>query len=430
MELMAMTTKDFPTVLEIKDPVHGYVHLSQTEKALLDLRAVQRLRGIKTPAGIFLVFPGADCTLLGSLLGSLYVTETFFHYLDGELEDILRARISTILLKIASGPWSNVMEEYLTTRGFDKKRLIRLILEDSVVGDVIQNSEFSKDELISYIDSGVPLRGLKVDLQTIPINPGLIDSLLRDAYFAGVEYAQIEFHRLFTQTRIVKNRLAFVRSSLFTLEAYLSAAMTMYDAVYFHKTVRAAELMLLRMLEEGGSHFLPSLPTDVAMFLDTDDITYHYELLTVDENAPEGLRNARDLFTAFVRRYLPKVASMRSISNPEFFEKVSTIDGLYKLECEIAEDAGIDPRNVYVDFPDRASVYYHPGKFSLHDLFLFERGTRGYEFWRVSEMSEIARTFNRLMWPVRVYTTRGYRSRVKRSADRLLESFDQSGITD
>ncbi len=419
--------KAFQTVLEIKDPLHGYVQLTGTEAALLNLRTTQRLRGIKTPAGAFLVYPGADCSLLGSLLGTLYVTNTFFEYLDAETDEILKARMVAMLFKIASGPWSNVMDEYLSVRGFDKNRMAKLILESSTVGDVVQDSEFTKAELCDLIDRGVPLKGLRIDLNKVPINPGLIDSLERDAYFAGVEYAQIEFHRLFTLTKIIKNHLAFERGSLFTLESYLSAGIMMYDAVYFHKTVRAAELLLLRMLNEGGVHFLPSPDKEIDLYLEADDVTYHDTLLNVDDDAPEGFRSAGDLFTAFVDRYLPKLASSRAISDADFLEKITTIDGKYKIECEIAEDAGIDPKHIYIDIPDRPSVYYYPGKYPLDELYLFERGTRGYEFWKVSEMSDIARSFSRIMKPVRVYTSRGYRSRVKRSADKILESFDQPG---
>jgi hypothetical protein len=119
--------------------------------------------------------------------------------------------------------------------------------------------------------------------------------------------------------------------------------------------------------------------------------------------------------------------SSRAISDPTFLARLSTADGIFEIEKEIADDAGIDPNNVYIDFPDRASVTYYPGRYNLEDLVLFERGSSGYEFWKLTDMSPMARSISRILKPVRVYTTRGYRSKLKKSADAVLESVDAAG---
>lgn len=424
-----MTLNEFPSVLEIKDPLHGYIHLSELEKQILDLRATQRLRGVKSPAGVHLVFPGADCSLLGSLLGTLYVTEVFIEYLGGELEEVLKARLTSMMFKLTKGPWANVLDEYLDVRGFNRIRMANLILDSTSVSDVIENSTFSKNEISDMIEKGVSIKGVRLKLLNTPLNPELIDEIERDAYFAGVEYAQMEFRRLFTQTRIAKNKIAFERGALFTLEAYLSAGITMYDAVYFHKTVRAAELLLLRILDEAGSQFLPSPDKEIDEYLDYDDVSFHGILSKVSDDDSEEMKTACSMFRDYSRRYLPKHASSRAISDPEFLQKISTPDGLYAIESEIAEDADIDPKNVYVDYPNRKSVTYYPGRIPLDDLVLYERGTKGYEFWPLTELSAIARSFSRLMKPIRVYTSRGYRAKVKKSADKILESVDVPGAT-
>ncbi|MFX1580305.1 MAG: hypothetical protein ACFFBJ_11700 [Promethearchaeota archaeon] len=141
----------------------------------------------------------------------------------------------------------------------------------------------------------------------------------------------------------------------------------------------------------------------------------------------EELQIANSIFDDFRRRNLVKLASSRSISDPTFLNMLATVDGIYGLEKEIADDAGIDPKNVYIDYPDRASVTFYPGRFGFQDLVLFERGSSGYEFFLATDVSLIARSFSRILKPVRVYTTRGYRAKVKKSADRVLESTDSSG---
>ena len=139
------------------------------------------------------------------------------------------------------------------------------------------------------------------------------------------------------------------------------------------------------------------------------------------------MRSANRIFSEHSKRNLIKLVSTRAISDPTFLSKLSTPDGLYDVERGIAEDAGIDPQNVYIDFPDRPSVTFYPGKFDLDEVVLFERGSSGYEFWKVTDSSPVARSYSRILKPVRVYTTRGYRSKLKKSADAILESVDVAG---
>ncbi|TFF91959.1 hypothetical protein EU545_02460 [Candidatus Thorarchaeota archaeon] len=422
-----MPITDFPAVIQIKDPIHGYVSLSAVEKDIMDLRISQRLRYIREPAGLSLVYPGADISLMGRTLGFMHMTEIFFEHLDGGLDEVQNGRIAALLLMLACGPWGNVIREYLEVRGTDRKKLASMIVELTPVGEKIEANGMDRKEVISLVAKGVPLKSLHMDLTSCSINPELIDDLWRDSYFAGVEYAQLEFRRLFNATRLAKNKLAVERTSLFTLESYLSAAANMFDAVYFHKTVRAAELMLLRVLDVAGSQILPMPDEEPDRFFLCDDLTFMHQLLNLESDATEEMKEANRIYGDFNKRYLIKLVSSRAISDPAFLAKLGTADGLYEIESEIAEDADIDPRNVYIDFPDRTSVTFYPGRFNLDEIALFERGSSGYEFWRVSDMSPIARSFSRIMKPVRVYTSRGYRSKVKKSADQILESVDASG---
>ncbi|MFW9960622.1 MAG: hypothetical protein ACFFDV_06375 [Candidatus Thorarchaeota archaeon] len=422
-----MPVTDFPSVLQIKDPIHGYIGLSEVEHELIDHRMSQRLRYIKGPAGLSLVYPGADIALLGRTLGFLHMTRIFLEYLGGTIEEIQKGRLASYILMLANGPWSNVMEEYLTVRGSNPLKITKTILGKTDVGNIIEKHGFSKAEIRDVIERGVPIKSVKLDIKNCPINPELIDDLERDSYFAGVDYAQLEFHRLFDATRITKNKIAVERGSLFTLESYLSAAVNMFDAVYFHKTVRAAELMLLRVLDEAGSQIFPSPIDNPLEFFKFDDLTFLTRLLNVSPEESEEIKTANRIFSDYNKRHLIKMVSTRAISDRAFLNKISTPDGLFSVEQEIAEDADIDSHNVYIDFPDRASVTFYPGKFDLDEIALFERGSSGYEFWKLSDLSPMARTFSRILKPVRVYTTRGYRSKLKKSADKVLESVDAVG---
>ncbi|MCK5390354.1 MAG: hypothetical protein KAJ36_07680, partial [Candidatus Thorarchaeota archaeon] len=336
-------------------------------------------------------------------------------------EEIQKGRLAALLRMLVNGPWSNVMDEYQTGRGASPLKLTKAMLDSTPIGDVVEKHGYARSEIQDVLEKGVPIKGLRLDILNCPINPELIDDLARDSYFAGVDYAQLEYHRLFGATRIAKNKIAVERTSLFTLESYLSAAVNMFDAVYFHKTVRAAELMLLRVLDEAGSQLFPAPLEETMDFFKCDDLTMLHRLLNIESDESEELRSANRIFLDFNKRYLIKLVSERALTDPTFLKKLTTPDGMFSIETEIAEDAGIDPKNVYIDFPDRQSVTFYPGKYDLDDIALFERGSSGYEFWKVSDTSPMARSFSRILKPVRVYTTRGYRSKLKSSAEKVLE---------
>ena len=424
-----MPVTDFPSVLQIKDPIHGYIELSDVERDIIDMKISQRLRYIRSPAGLSLVYPGADISLMGRTLGFLNMTRFLLEYLGATPEEIQKGRLAALLRMLVNGPWSNVMEEYQTVRGAPPLKLTKVLLESTPVGDMVKKHGYTKNEIQDVLEKGVPIKGLRLDILNCPINPELIDDLARDSYFAGVDYAQLEYHRLFGATRIAKNKIAVERTSLFTLESYLSAAVNMFDAVYFHKTVRASELMLLRVLDEAGSQLFADPLKDPMDFFNCDDLTILHQTLNVEADQSEEIRSANHIFIDFNKRYLIKLVSARALTDPTFLKKLSTPDGIFSIETEIAEDAGIDPKNVYIDFPDRPSVTFYPGKFNLDEIALFERGSSGYEFWKVSDVSPMARSFARILKPVRVYTTRGYRSKLKSSADKVLESVDTMGST-
>ncbi|TXT55967.1 MAG: hypothetical protein BAJATHORv1_30351 [Candidatus Thorarchaeota archaeon] len=411
--------------LEIKDPIHGYVSISDIEKDILDLRMAQRLRNIKAPTCIHLVFPGADPSLFGHVVGVIHVTDVFMDYLGGDVNEIQAGRLTALLLILGRGAWENVMEEYLAIRGISRTKVLKLAIEGTELGDVIEKSPLTKIEVIDFLEKGVPLKSVRVNLLENPINPTLVDRLERDAYFAGVEYAQLEYRRLFASTRIAKNKIAINRGALFTLESYLSAGANMFDAVYYHKTVRAADLMLLRILELAGTELVPFPTDDIEAYIRFDDISFHDVLLHAGPEDSEEMQEAGKIFREYRKRNLIKLAAQRSVTNADFLKKIATPDGLYKIETEIAEEADLDPSNVYLDYPDRLSVMFYPGMHPLDDLVLFERGSRGYEFFSLPETSQVARSFYRVLKSIRVYTTRGYRTKLRKVAEQFLESIDE-----
>src|SRR3989304_9611242 len=58
---------------EIKDPVHGYVYVTENEKKIIDSYPMQRLRRLRQLAGSEYVYPGANHTRFEHCVGVMYL---------------------------------------------------------------------------------------------------------------------------------------------------------------------------------------------------------------------------------------------------------------------------------------------------------------------------------------------------------------------
>ena len=97
---------------EIKDPVHGYIYITNVEQGIIDTFPFQRLRRIRQLAGAEYVYPGANHTrfehslgvmyLAGQLCDNPHVTEILS---DDESQMI---RIAALLHDVGHGSFSHI----------------------------------------------------------------------------------------------------------------------------------------------------------------------------------------------------------------------------------------------------------------------------------------------------------------------------------
>ncbi|MEM2118767.1 MAG: hypothetical protein QW840_01440, partial [Candidatus Bathyarchaeia archaeon] len=58
---------------EIKDPVHGYIYITEQEKNIIDSFPVQRLRRLRQLAGSEYVYPAANHTRFEHSVGVMHL---------------------------------------------------------------------------------------------------------------------------------------------------------------------------------------------------------------------------------------------------------------------------------------------------------------------------------------------------------------------
>ena len=125
---------------EIKDPVHGYVYITEAEKNLIDSYPMQRLRRLRQLAGSEYVYPGANHTRFEHCIGVMFLAGQVLDnpnisrvVNDDEVE---ACRISALLHDAGHGPFSHVFE-HLLIADLEKTHedITSWIIEKSEVGD-------------------------------------------------------------------------------------------------------------------------------------------------------------------------------------------------------------------------------------------------------------------------------------------------------
>jgi len=250
----------------VRDPIHGDIKLTGSIVDLLETPEVQRLHSIKQLGFAHLVFPGAHHTRFEHSLGSCMIASQIASLLKFNTTETQLITSAALLHDIGHGPFSHTLESILLERfGVDHVDLTeQLILEDyeifqphekpfvhaPTVHHVLENHSINSNDIVRIIRGKPSKPSYLSQLLNSTIDVDQLDYLMRDAYYTGVAYGMIDLQRLLQTIMIHKGNLTMMRKGVNVVENILMARALMYSSVYFHKTVRIAELMLSRALEE------------------------------------------------------------------------------------------------------------------------------------------------------------------------------------
>ncbi len=188
---------------EIRDPIYGFIELSEGELKIINTSLFQRLRKIKQLAMAYLVYPCANHTRFDHSLGVYHIASLMAErVLQGKENEERRriVRLSALLHDVGHGPFSHVSEELL-----EKYASIptneREKIHEKITAKLIENNTELKN-LLSVDDRksivGL-LSGTKVDVSLMrgivsgPLDADKMDYLLRDSYFCGVNMGFLTF---------------------------------------------------------------------------------------------------------------------------------------------------------------------------------------------------------------------------------------------
>ena len=420
----------FKESAELRDPVHGYVYANELERKIIDTETFQRLRRIRQLAGCHLVYPGGQHSRFEHVIGAMYLAGKVGEVLDMKSADFSSEeakdlRLAALLHDVGHGPFSHMFEEVMAERTqFTHEDMTQKIVLKSEVGDLLEKHGVSKRGLSELaVGKARTRRRYLNDVIGGGLSVDIMDYLLRDSYFTGVEYGKVDVRRIINSFEVIEDKLAIGQAALFAFEALMIARYEMFRAVYFHRTVRAAELMLVKsmILADKALH-LTDLSLENYLSL-TDEVTL-YRIRNMSTGSDPELKRARNLADDYSRRKLLKCVFERSVQQKDKFVNSIFNSGKIRqqLANEIASDAGVEVEDVFVDVPTAPSVPISSTRESFDQITLvrnLEGGGKESYGLKLGEMPLIG-TIAGFMDIMRVYTSEEHRTRVEKAVRRTF----------
>ncbi len=235
----------------INDPLHGFVTLpSALVYDVVQHPYFQRLRRIRQLGMSEWVYPGATHTRFHHALGAMNLMVKALDTLRGKGVEITdeekEAAILGILMHdIGHGPYSHTLE-YTLAQGVNHEDISIMLMERMNIefGGALRlaidifRGDYHKKPFLHQLISG------ELDMDRL-------DYLMRDSFYTGVSEGIVGVDRLIHMLNVKDGDLVVEEKGIYSVEKFLVARRLMYWQVYLHKTVIAADALLVSILQRA-----------------------------------------------------------------------------------------------------------------------------------------------------------------------------------
>lgn len=402
--------------LEIIDPIHDFIRVYDYELPIIENPIFQRLRRIRQLSGAHLAYPSAQHTRFEHSLGVMHIASQAGFVLNekGYLnsDDVQVLRLSGLLHDIGHGPFSHLFEEIIQEKKISHEDYGEKIIIQSEIGDILSQTGFDK-RLVAEIAFGESKFRYLNEIVSGILSADMMDYLLRDGYFTGAEHAKVDHKRMTQSFDVHRKRLALERSAIYSFESMMHSRYQMFKAVYFHKTVRAAEVMLLEALRLSDDEFgFASFNLDEFVKL-TDE----YVLSAIISSRSPKLRRAREFALDYQNRKLLKCVYERFLTSP-----INLKDNrVNEIRAEISKKSKVKEHEIFVDRSVTPSIPLAPSKNESKSIILIvdENGRSKAREMPISEIPVVS-AISGFMNILRVYTHQKNRKKVEIAAKSIL----------
>jgi len=377
-------------VAEIRDPVHGYIRITEEERAIIDSPFLQRLRRIHQLAGAYMVYPGGVHTRFEHVVGTMHVAgliaESIADKANLDEEQIQELRLAALLHDVGHGPFSHLFEEVLTEKtGLGHEDISQRIVLESDIAEILEKYGVSPKRMSLLCVGKQKTHAFMNEAIAGGLSADIMDYLLRDSYFTGVEYGKVDIHRVIHSLDVMGDHLVLDQAALYAFEALLIARYEMFKAVYFHRTVRAAELMLAHSMALADEELGLTNISRIDAYLKLTDEVVVYRLTSLPRKN-QRLRLARKLAEDYNDRRLVKCVFEKVMQRKDrVVEKIFSQKRFRnELIGDIARQAGVDEASIYVDVPTTPSVPHTYTRQALNSITLVSEDYSGKHSEKIS----------------------------------------------
>jgi HD superfamily phosphohydrolase len=299
--------------MNIRDPIHGTIAVSDSEKPVVDCRFFQRLRHIRQLGFGDLAFPGATHTRHAHSLGAMHAATRLFDsvfaraaLLAPERDRLRQAvRMAVLCHDLGHLPLSHASECIAPRRSAlglpawvpgDRKAqashedfTVRLLLDSeltpiltralapaSVTPEAVAGLVLGADPPggPAFVAGGLDYGPLLRQIVSGELDADRMDYLLRDSLFTGVTYGRYDLDWIVENLLPVaidsRVHLALAKAAIFGFEDFLLSRFHMFVSVYFHHTSVNFDEMLRRFYLEAPGEL--TIPADPDRFVECDDV--------------------------------------------------------------------------------------------------------------------------------------------------------------
>ncbi len=234
----------------INDPLYGFVTIEGSLLiGILEHPWFQRLRRIKQLGLSHFVYPGAQHTRFQHVIGAMSLGKQAVENLEAKgieisAEEKEAVCAALLLHDIGHGPFSHTLEKVLV-KGMHHEHISLHLMH-------LLNQEFNGklDLCIAIFTNKYPKLFLH-QLVSSQLDMDRLDYLRRDSFYSGVQEGVVGQDRIINMLNVKDQELVVDEKGIYSIEKFLIARRLMYWQVYLHKTVVAAENMLVKAIERA-----------------------------------------------------------------------------------------------------------------------------------------------------------------------------------
>lgn len=340
----------------VNDPVYGFITIQY--ELLFDIIEhpwFQRLRRIRQLGLTDYVYPGAQHTRFHHALGAMHLMSLAIESLRSKGHEItdeenLAAQAAILLHDIGHGPFSHALENSIVN-GLNHEQLSLLFMRKL-------NTHFEgKLEMAIAIFTDNYHKKFLHQLLSSQLDVDRLDYLNRDSFYTGVAEGTVGSDRIIKMMEVVNGELVLEEKGIYSIEKFLLARRLMYWQVYLHKTVLAAENLLVNMLKrakylvqngevvfatKGLNYFLNSTNSTNNEILDDEFIEHfsHLDDYDIFAAAKEWMSHTDKILLELSTRLIERKLFKIRIEDQPFKEsEIAQLKALWQLKGNSEQDA-------------------------------------------------------------------------------------------